>query len=153
MRFDKMLKNLGVIGVFLVASACHKDTDSRKKAAPVTEKPVGSGSDQTSGDPVKPNPVPGNPPASPTIPRYFAYVGGGDKISVYRFELPAGTLTLVKNLAVPTANTSFLAIHKTNPWLYAVNESDSGGVIAFSIDRDTGNLTKLNEIQNGAGGK
>lgn len=49
------------------------------------------------------------------------------------------------------ANPSYLAIHPNGQVLYAVNEVDkfdnkpSGGVVAFSIARDTGRLTRLGE--------
>jgi 6-phosphogluconolactonase len=66
-------------------------------------------------------------------------------------------------LAAETVNPSFVAVHPNGRFLYAVNEvgdyqgPNSGGVSAFSIDRDkdghpTGKLTLLNEVQSrGAG--
>jgi 6-phosphogluconolactonase len=43
------------------------------------------------------------------------------------------------------ANPSFLNIHPNGRVLYAVNELDKGAVSAFTIDRATGALTRLNE--------
>jgi 6-phosphogluconolactonase len=54
-------------------------------------------------------------------------------------------------LAAATSNPSFLALHPSGQWLYAVNEDDSydgqksGAVSAFAIDRATGRLTLLNQ--------
>jgi 6-phosphogluconolactonase len=55
-------------------------------------------------------------------------------------------------LAAKTASPSFLAIDPSLRHLYAVNEiqdnngEKSGGVSAFTIDRETGKLTFLNEV-------
>ena len=61
-------------------------------------------------------------------------------------------------LAAETTNPSFLALSPNGRFLYAVNElgdykgPNSGGVSAFSIDKATGKLTFLNEVQSrGAG--
>src|SRR3989442_3490872 len=49
------------------------------------------------------------------------------------------------------ANPSFLATHPNGRVLYAVNEIDHGAVSAFTIDRATGALTRLNEQPSGGG--
>ncbi len=52
-------------------------------------------------------------------------------------------------LAAELSNPSFLAVHPTGKYLYAVNESSGpgkgGGVTAFALDAKTGNLTRLNQ--------
>ena len=82
------------------------------------------------------------------------YVGtytkkGSEGIYVYRFDPDTGALDLLSK-ATGLDNPSFLAIHPTRRYLYAVNEvrgkggSDGGAVSAFSIDPKTGELTLLN---------
>lgn len=86
-------------------------------------------------------------------PRYYAYVGGGsNQIGIYKFEVPGGTLQSVKTVPLTGAVTSFMVFHPTSPWLYVVNESGTGGVMAFSINPDNGELTKLNEVSANGGG-
>ena len=89
----------------------------------------------------------------------FAYVGtytanppgGGGSlpaVGISVFRVAAGALTLVQ--VVPSANPSFLALHPTQRFLYAINEiADYGGqktgsVEAYAIDPTTGMLTLLN---------
>src|SRR2546426_874551 len=72
-------------------------------------------------------------------------------IYAYRFDAATGRLTSV-GLVANTTNPSFLAVHPSRRFLYAVNEianydsGKSGGVSAFAIDRETGKLTFLNEV-------
>jgi 6-phosphogluconolactonase len=71
---------------------------------------------------------------------------------IYRFELDlaSGQLTS-RALAAETANPSFLAIHPSHRFLYAVGElgsfggKKSGAVSAFSLDPKTGELAPLNQ--------
>ncbi len=90
--------------------------------------------------------------------KYLFYVGtyteDGSKskgISAYRFDADTGQI-IPLGLAAETINPSFVALHPNGRFLYAVNEvqnykgPNSGGVIAFSIDRSTGKLTFLNEV-------
>ncbi|HEX5483140.1 MAG TPA: beta-propeller fold lactonase family protein, partial [Terriglobia bacterium] len=87
---------------------------------------------------------------------YLAYVGTytGPKskgIYAYRFDASTGKLTPM-GLAAETENPSFLAVSPNRQFLYAVNETDNyqgkktGAVSAFSIDRETGKLTFLNQL-------
>ena len=84
------------------------------------------------------------------------YTGPKSK-GIYRCEmdLTSGKLS-EPQLAAEVASPSFLAIHPTNQFLYAVGELDEfakkkqGAVTAFALDPKTGNLTKLN--QQGSGG-
>jgi 6-phosphogluconolactonase len=83
---------------------------------------------------------------------YTAGRGVDQSCGIYLFELdPAsGTASKLK-LAGESTNPSFLAIHPSHKFLYAVNEVDEiqgrrgGGVSAFSINTATGTLTRLNE--------
>lgn len=86
---------------------------------------------------------------------YLVYVGTytGPKskgIYVYRMNNATGELKEV-GLAAETPSPSFLAISPNNRFLYSVNEIDtfggkkSGAVTAFSIDRESGKLTQINQ--------
>jgi len=87
---------------------------------------------------------------------YLVYVGtytdGQSKgIYAYRFNAATGQLASL-GLAAETSNPSFLAVHPSQRYLYAVNETgkfqdqSSGAVSAFAIDRRTGKLTLLNQV-------
>lgn len=86
---------------------------------------------------------------------YRAYVGtytGAKSEGIYTFEFNAGAGSATKaELAAKTENPSFVAIHPTGKWLYAVNEisefrgEKAGAISAFSIDKRTGKLTPLNQ--------
>jgi len=113
---------------------------------------------------------------SPPSPKsqYLVYVGtytedntGSKGIYAYRYDEDTRRVTPL-GLAAETTNPSWIAIHPNGRFLYAVNEvgnykgPNSGGVSAFSIDRDgkdrdihdhdrkdhtTGKLTFLNEVR------
>ncbi|MBZ5594582.1 MAG: lactonase family protein [Acidobacteriia bacterium] len=87
---------------------------------------------------------------------YIAYIGtytekNSKGIYAFRFDAATGKLTPL-GLAAEIASPSYLAIHPDQQFLYAVNEvRNSGGqkdgaVSAFSIDRNTGKLTFLNQV-------
>ena len=86
------------------------------------------------------------------------YTGPQSKgIYVSRFDTRTGTLSSPE-LAAETKNPSFLALHPSRRFLYAVGELSSfggqpgGAVSAFSIDAKTGRLTLLNQqSSHGAG--
>ena len=92
----------------------------------------------------------------------FAYVGsytrgapgGGGTlaatgISIFAVEPATGALTFIHT--VETDNPSWLALHPTQHFLYAVNEIDdfrgasSGSVESYAIAAESGALTLLNE--------
>jgi 6-phosphogluconolactonase len=91
---------------------------------------------------------------------YFAtYTGEKSKskgIYVSRLDLGTGKVT-TPELAAQTENPSFLNVHPKETFLYAANEvrsfegKDMGSVSGFSVDRQTGRLTPLN--QQGSGGR
>jgi 6-phosphogluconolactonase len=72
-------------------------------------------------------------------------------ITVMKFDLSTGELKGM-TLAAETQNPTFLAIHPTGRWLYAINEignyegQRAGSVSAFAIDSATGKLTALNRV-------
>ena len=83
------------------------------------------------------------------------YVGtytGGDSKGIYRYFFDDATGLLQRGSLVAKAeNPSFLAIHPSGNWLYAVGElmsfqgQDGGAISAFSIAPDTGELLLLNQ--------
>jgi 6-phosphogluconolactonase (cycloisomerase 2 family) len=98
--------------------------------------------------------------------KVLAYVGtytgaigaGSNGEGIYLFEMnkSSGELTHRK-LVATTSDPSWIAIHPSRKYLYAVNEvSDyqgtSGSVSAFAINESTGDLTALNVVSSeGAG--
>lgn len=79
--------------------------------------------------------------------------GGGalEPVGIAIFAVDPVTGALTPSGAAPSDNPSWLALHPTRPFLYAVNETEdyegepSGSVEAFAIDPETGALTLLNE--------
>ncbi|MBL8953392.1 MAG: lactonase family protein [Myxococcaceae bacterium] len=80
----------------------------------------------------------------------YVYVGAGNTIYIYRLEPGDGGMTARGQ--VPAGNgASFLAVHPSKRWLYAVNENSSE-VAAFAVDAGTGGLTFINRVSSfGAG--
>jgi 6-phosphogluconolactonase len=91
---------------------------------------------------------PPTPPAGP----YWVFVGtytGGKSRGIYRMEFdPASGKATEPVLAVESENPSFLAVHPSRRFLYAVNEvgtfegKPGGGVTVFALDAKSGTLTK-----------
>ncbi len=87
--------------------------------------------------------------------KFWVYVGtytGGKSKGIYRcaFDADSGKLSEA-TLAAQTVNPSFLALHPSNHYLYAVGEIDnfdgkrSGAVAAFAVDAASGELKRLNQ--------
>lgn len=100
--------------------------------------------------------------AEQTPGNYWCYIGTytGPKskgIYVAEFDPTTGSLSTPK-LAVETKSPSFLAVHPSKKFLYAVGEAGlakgkkGGGVSAFAIDAKTGMLTFLNSQASGGNG-
>ena len=77
--------------------------------------------------------------------------GNSTSKGIYRYELDLATGALApQGTPAETENPSFLALHPSGRFLYAVNETGesatdpSGGVSAFAVDEKTGALTFLN---------
>ena len=95
----------------------------------------------------------------PTADKYWVFVGtytGGKSKGIYRLEFDPVKGTLTPNgVAAETPSPSFLAVHPSQKFLYAVNEVGSfdgqktGSVSAFAIDQKTGALTPLNQQPSG----
>ncbi len=91
--------------------------------------------------------------------KYRFYVGtytGGESQGIYVSDLDVQTGQVsTAVLAAKSDNPSFVAIHPTGRYLYAVNETSNfagakiGSLSAFAIDRDTGQLKLLNQVPSG----
>ena len=87
---------------------------------------------------------------------YIGTYTGGDSQGIYhyRMDLATGKLTAA-GVTSGMVNPSFLAIHPSRRFLYAVNEVGNfqgkkcGGVGAFAIDPESGHLTLLNQQPSG----
>ena len=88
--------------------------------------------------------------------KYLLFVGTYTEkeskgIYAYRFDPATSELTPL-GVTAETTNPSFVTIDRSGRFLYAVNETPeykgekSGGVSAFSINRETGKLTLLNTV-------
>ena len=101
------------------------------------------------------------PAASPasTMGKVMIYVGtytSGESKGIYRLRLDLATGALSPaGEPAEAVNPSFLALHPSGRFLYAVNETGegpddpSGGVSAFAVDAATGALTFLNRQESG----
>jgi 6-phosphogluconolactonase len=101
--------------------------------------------------------------AQKTAAQYVIYIGTyttkqeSKGIYAYRFDSGAGKFNEI-GLAAESTDPSFLAVHPSGKYLYAVNEvgdfngQKSGALSAFSIDHKTRKLTLLNQVStHGAG--
>ena len=94
--------------------------------------------------------------------KVWLYVGtytGKDTKGIYRFTFDPATGKLSeRTVAAETANPTFLAIHPSKTFLYAVGEINdfegkkTGAVNAYKIDAATGDLTLLNQQSSEGGG-
>ena len=77
-------------------------------------------------------------------------------IYAYRFDSESGTAEEI-GLVAEMREPSFLALHPTRQFLYAVSETDdydedgSGSVVSFRVSANSGALTKLNEVSSRGG--
>jgi 6-phosphogluconolactonase len=95
--------------------------------------------------------------------QYLVYIGTyttkqeSKGIYAYRFDVGTGKLTEI-GLAAESVDPSFVAVHPSGKYLYAVNElsdfngQNSGAISAFAIDHKTGKLTLLNQVSTHGGG-
>jgi 6-phosphogluconolactonase len=101
-------------------------------------------------------------PTAPDPRDMLVYVGtytGEQSRGIYvsRFDPQTGALGQPE-LAVESTNPSFLAVHPSRTFLYAVNEigefegQPAGSVSAFAIDRTSGRLTEINRQPSGGPG-
>jgi 6-phosphogluconolactonase len=92
----------------------------------------------------------------PGSQKYRVYVGtyttGGNSRGIYLLELDTTTGALTsRGVAAEAVNPSFLAVHPSRRFLYAVGETNSfegqksGAVSAFTMDPASGTLSLLNQ--------
>jgi 6-phosphogluconolactonase len=84
--------------------------------------------------------------------------GSGNGEGIYLFDVDAQTGELSnRRLAAKTPNPSWISIHPSKKYLYAINEvtnfdGGNGSVGAFAIDAVTGELTLLNTVSSAGAG-
>lgn len=85
---------------------------------------------------------------------YIGTYTGSSSQGIYRTTLDLATGELAEPvLAAEATNPSFIEIHPTGRFLYAVSESGrEGSVSAFAVDADTGDLALLNRQPSGGAG-
>jgi len=90
--------------------------------------------------------------ADPPKKDFFAFAGTytaktqSKGIYAFRYDATSGKLTPT-GVAAETPDPSFVAIHPSGKFLYAVNESGkSSFVTSFSLAAKTGSLTQLNQV-------
>lgn len=93
---------------------------------------------------------------------YWVYIGtytDAQSKGIYRFSFdPATGAASTPELAIETPSPSFLAVHPSGKFLYAVNEvaefngQPTGSVSAYAVDPRTGALTFLNSAASGGSG-
>ncbi|MGB9146042.1 MAG: lactonase family protein [Acidobacteriaceae bacterium] len=82
--------------------------------------------------------------------------GNGRGIQLFDADLRTGRLSQ-RALAAETRNPSWISIHPSKKYLYAVNEitdfnGNSGSVSAFAVDGASGELRALNTVDSGGAG-
>jgi 6-phosphogluconolactonase len=101
--------------------------------------------------------------AAATVVRadYFVYFGtytGAKSKGIYVSKMSDDGKLSPPELAAEMASPSFLAVHPNGEYLYAVGEvakfkdEKAGAVVAYAIDRKTGQLTLLNQQSSGGAG-
>lgn len=86
----------------------------------------------------------GTPDAGPPRETWVHVGSGNGRISTWRLDADAGTLTRLGE-AAGGANPSYLAFHPSQRRLYAVNETTPGQLSAFAVEADAG-LTLLDRV-------
>jgi len=86
---------------------------------------------------------------------YIVYVASSSKeskgIYAFRFDSSSGKLDAIGPVG-EAPGASFLALHPSRRWLYAVSGANGGTVSAFRIDPKSAQLTLLNSVSSkGAG--
>jgi 6-phosphogluconolactonase len=79
--------------------------------------------------------------------RLRAYIGTYSDVQregLFVFDLDGDSDPQLRSAVAGLANPSFLALHPSRCFLYAVHETDDGAVSAFALDVDTGTLRFLN---------
>jgi len=77
-------------------------------------------------------------------------IRGSEGVYVFSFDRKSGTLSPV-GTAKNAKSPSFLAVHPSGKYVYAVNEN-GGSVSAYALDEKAGSLSLLNEVSSQGGG-
>ena len=88
----------------------------------------------------------------PAVSGPFVYISGYNPlIRIFELDMTRGTLT-PKGTSEGGTSPSYLAFRPDKKFAYALNETDPGRIVAFSIDQATGQLTKINDAPSGGDG-
>jgi 6-phosphogluconolactonase len=88
-------------------------------------------------------------PASGLERIYLGTYSSSSSIGIYQTSMDLATGVMeTPTLAAPASDPSFVVLHPNGSFLYSVNES-SGAVVAFSVNRNSGVLTRLNQQSSG----
>jgi len=84
------------------------------------------------------------------VPVYVGTYTSGESKGIYllSFDSDSGELKKV-GVAAEVANPSFLAMHPKGKFVYAANETETGELSAFKINKKTGMLEFINEAPSG----
>jgi 6-phosphogluconolactonase len=95
-----------------------------------------------------------NPSPPPAAARTLAYgVSANGQIVRYSFQSVTGQLQEEKVFALNGKRPSFLAYARQRQVLYVANEAGgNGGVMAFAVQKENGDLTLLNEVPSNGDG-
>jgi 6-phosphogluconolactonase len=92
------------------------------------------------------------PDTSKSKKDYFAFAGTytaktqSKGIYAFRYDAGSGKLTAM-GVAAESPDPSFVAIHPSGKFLYAVNESGKSSMVtSFALDAKTGKLSQLNQV-------
>lgn len=69
----------------------------------------------------------------------------GQGIYTCRLTIASGALEIVG--VTSAVNPSYLALDAAGPFLYAVSEKQDGAVLAYQVDRGSGQLSRLNQLE------
>jgi 6-phosphogluconolactonase len=86
-----------------------------------------------------------------TPEKYRVYLGTGKDIYYLELDTKDGSMSKA-TLGAELANPSFVAIHPSYKFLYAVSEINKGSIVAYAIDAKTGGLKMLNSQPAGGSG-
>jgi len=91
--------------------------------------------------------------APPASGKTFVYVSSDTSTTIRILELNLQTGALMsRGMATAGPSPDYLALHPSGKFLYALSEVAPGAVYAFSIDAQTGALTRLNNVGSGGNG-
>ena len=81
----------------------------------------------------------------------YSRSGKNQSIKVYNFNTVTGEVTF-RSEVTGGINPSYLVINPNRKYVYAVNETETGTISAFSFDLSKGELAFMNSVSSGGNG-